>query len=309
MKISDAIRQYLNAMNAMGRSPHTMKGARSALKELNHFLQHLDVNDIEHLDHDTLIHYREELAWRLTPKGTPLTPRSQSELLGHLRAFCRWLVDNDLLVGDPTAKIPNPKKPHQLPKAILEPKEIQKILKQPDMSTATGYRDKVILDVLYSTAIRREEVANIKLQDLDTDSGYLIVREGKGCKDRVVPLGENVCQLIDIYLIGIRPDWINGDNDHHLFLNRWGQGMSPMAIWCVVKKYAKAAKLKKPVSTHTFRHSCATHMLHNGAPIRHIQEMLGHVSLETTQVYTRITINELKKIHRQYHPREQDSEK
>ncbi len=309
MKLTDAIRQYLNAMNAIGRSPHTVKGARSALKELTVFLQHLDVNAIEHLDHDTLMHYREELAWRLTPKGTPLTPRSQSECLGHLRAFCRWLVDNDLLVGDPSAKIPNPKKPQQLPKAILEPKEMKKILHQPDMSTATGYRDRVILEVLYSTAIRREEVANIKLEDLDTDSGYLMIREGKGRKDRVVPLGDNVCQLIDTYLIGIRADWLNADNDPHLFLNRWGTGMSPTAIYQIVKKYAKAARLKKPVSTHTFRHSCATHMLQNGAPIRHLQEMLGHVSLETTQVYTRITINELKKIHSRYHPREQDDPK
>jgi len=306
MTLTDAIRQYLNAMNAMGRSPYTVRGAKSALKELSLFLHHLDVDTISQLDHDTLMHYREELAWRLTRKGTPLKARSQSECLGHLRAFCRWLVDNDLLVGDPSDKIPNPKKPHQLPKAILEPKEIKKILQQPDLSTATGYRDKVMLEVLYSTAIRREEVANIKLEDLDTDSGYIMIREGKGRKDRVVPLGENVCQLIDTYLIGIRADWINADNDPHLFLNRFGQGMNPMAVWCVVKKYAKAAKLKKPVSTHTFRHSCATHMLHNGAPIRHIQEMLGHASLETTQVYTRITINELKKIHSQYHPREQD---
>jgi len=305
MKLSDAIRQYLNAMNAIGRSPHTVRGAKSALKELSLFLQHLDVDQVEHLDPDTLMHYREELAWRLTSKGTPLTSRSQSECLGHLRAFCRWLVANDLLVGDPSAKIPNPKKPYPLPKAILEPKEIKKILQQPDSRTATGYRDKVILEVLYSTAIRREEVTNIKLEDLDTESGYLMIREGKGRKDRVVPLGEQVCQAIDTYLIGIRSDWLHSDADPHLFLNRWGQGMSPMAIWCVVKKYAKAAKLKKPVSTHTFRHSCATHMLHNGAPIRHIQEMLGHVSLETTQVYTRITINELKKIHSQYHPREQ----
>ena len=312
MTISDAIRQYLNAMNAVGRSPHTIKGAKSALKGINGlhvFLLSLDVEHIEHMDHDTLMHYREELAWRLTSKGTPLTSRSQAECFGHVRAFCRWLVDNDLLVGDPTLKIPNPKKPQPLPKAILDPKEIRKILKQPDMSTATGYRNKVILEVLYCAAIRREEVTNIKLEDIDTESGYIIIREGKGRKDRVVPLGEQVCQLIDTYITGVRNDWINSDNDNHLFLNRWGQGMDPMAIWHVVKKYANAAKLKKPVSPHTFRHSCATHMLHNGAPIRHIQEMLGHASLETTQVYTRITINELKRIHSQYHPREKDAEK
>lgn len=306
MTLTDAVRQYLNAMNAIGRSPHTVKSAKSALKELHLFLQSLDVDQIEHLDHDTLMQYREELAWRLTPKGTPLTSRSQSELLGHLRAFCRWLVATDFLVGDPSAKIPNPKKPQPLPKSILEPKEVQKILKQPDMTTAQGYRNRVILEVLYSTAIRCGEIANIKLEDMDTDSGYIIIRQGKGQKDRVVPLGENVCKLIDTYLIGIRADWINTDNDPHLFLNRWGQGLKPIGIWFVVKKYAKAAKLKKPVSTHTFRHSCATHMLRNGAPIRHLQEMLGHASLETTQVYTRITINDLKKVHSQYHPREQD---
>ena len=172
MTLTDAIRQYLNAMITMDRSPHTIKHAKSALKGLHLFLQQLDVKDIEHLDHDTLMHYREELAWRLTPKGRPLALRSQSELLGHLRAFCRWLVTNDLLVGDPSEKIPNPKKPHQLPKAILEPKEVRKILQQPDMSTATGYRDKVMLDLLYSTAIRREEVANIKLDDLDTETEH-----------------------------------------------------------------------------------------------------------------------------------------
>lgn len=308
MKLDDAIRQYLNAMNATGRSPHTVKGAKSALKELNGFLQSLDVAHIEQLDPDTLMQYREELAWRLTAKGTPLTPRSQSELLGHLRAFCRWLVEHDFLVGDPSAKLPNPKKPHQLPKVILDRKDVRKLLDQPDLSTATGYRNRVILEVLYATAIRREETANIQLQDIDTDSGYLMIRQGKGRKDRVVPIGASVCKLIETYLTGIRPDWRNAENDHHLFLNRWGQRMQPMAIWCVVKKYARAAKLKKPVTTHTLRHSCATHMLHNGAPIRHLQEMLGHVSLETTQVYTRMTINELKKIHRRYHPSEQDEE-
>ena len=192
MKLDDAIRQYLNAMNAMGRSPHTIRGAKSALKELNNFLQALDVSHIEHLDPDTLMHYREELAWRLTSKGTPLSPRSQSECLGHLRAFCRWLVDHDFLVGDPSAKIPNPKKPQTLPKVILDLKDVQKLFKQPDMTTATGYRNRVILEVLYSTAIRREETANIKLQDLDTEKGYLMIRQGKGQKDRVVPMGESV---------------------------------------------------------------------------------------------------------------------
>ena len=306
MRLAEAVRAYVNAMLAQGRGRQTIKGTQSALKELTAFLASIGVERIEQLDHDALMQYREELAWRLTPKGTPLGANSQSNLLGNLRAFCRWMVDQDWLVSDPTKRIPNPKKQKHLPRSILEPKEIQAIMQQPDLSTATGYRDRVILEVLYSTAMRREEAANLKLEDMDTDNGYAVIRQGKGSKDRVVPLGHSVCQLIDTYLAGIRIDWIGAEANQYLFLNRFGQGMDPNAIWAVVRKYARLANLKKPVSTHTLRHSCATHMLRNGAPIRHLQEMLGHESLETTQIYTRVTINELKKIHAKFHPREHD---
>ena len=309
MRIDDAVRHHLNAMLATGRSGSTVKGAKSALKELSAFLASIGVERIEQLDHDALMQYREELAWRLTPKNTPLLPNTQSNLLGSLRAFCRWMVDQDCLVSDPSKKIPNPKKQKHLPRSILEPKEIRAIMKQPDMSTATGYRNRVILEVLYSTAMRREEAANLKLDEVDTESGYCTIRNGKGGKDRVVPLGASVCQLIETYIAGVRADWIGADGNPHLFLNRWGQGMDPHAIYSVVKKYAVLAGLKKQVSTHTFRHSCATHMLRNGAPIRHLQEMLCHEASETTQIYTRVTINELKKIHTQFHPREQDEKR
>jgi len=308
VQIDEAVRRYLNAMLAQGRSAHTVRGTKSALKELVAFLASLEITRIEQLDPDVLLRYREELAWRLTPKGAPLGPNTQSNLLGSLRAFCRFLVDQDWLVADPSKNIPNPKKTQRLPRAILEPREIWTILKQPDLSTATGYRNRVILEVLYSTAMRREEAANLKCPDVDTESGYCVIRQGKGRKDRVVPLGESVCRLIDTYLAGVRADWVGADQDDHLFLNRWGHGMNPNSVWAVVKKYAAAAKLKKPVTTHSLRHACATHMMRAGAPIRHLQEMLGHVSLETTQLYTRITINDLKAIHAKFHPREREEQ-
>jgi integrase/recombinase XerD len=164
----------------------------------------------------------------------------------------------------------------------------------------------VILEVLYSSAIRREEVANLCLDDVDTTHGYLIVRNGKNGKDRAVPIGASVCALLDTYIAGVRADWIGAERDRHLFLNRFGRGMGPNAVWNVVRKYVQIANLGKPVSTHSFRHSCATHMLRAGAPIRHLQEMLGHESIETTQVYTRVTINDLREVHRRFHPREQE---
>lgn len=306
MLLTDATRKYLNALLAEGKSVSTMKNARSALQRMLPFLKGLGVEHVEQLSHDVLMQWREEVAWHTTGKGTPLTPRAQSELLGHMRAFSRWLVREEYLLADPSARIGNPKKPRMLPRAMLELDDIRKMLKAPDMRTLRGYRDRVILEVLYSTAMRRAEVANLTIHDVETQGGYLTVREGKGGKDRVVPIGDQACRLIESYLAGVRPDWPNAGNTDYLVLNRWGKRMDPNAVWAVVHKYAKLAGIKKPVSTHTLRHACATHMLRAGAPIRYLQEMLGHKSLETTQVYTRVTINDLKAVHGQFHPREQE---
>jgi integrase/recombinase XerD len=202
--LTDAVRRYLNAMAAVGRSPHTLRGAKSALKELVTVLGSLDVTNVEQLTHDELLRYREALSWRLTDKGTPLSARSQSELLGHLQAFCRWMVEHDWLVSDPSKRIPNPRKPQQLPKAILDDAEVGRILAQPDLRTATGYRDRVILEILYSSAIRREEAARLLLEDVHTAHGFLIVREGKNRKDRAVPIGGSVCELLQSYVAGLR---------------------------------------------------------------------------------------------------------
>jgi integrase/recombinase XerD len=147
-------------------------------------------------------------------------------------------------------------------------------------------------------------MAAIKTRDLDLVNGYLTIRSGKGAKDRVVPISSRVCKLINTYLLMIRPVMIQGKDKGYLVLNRWGTKMTPNAVWAIVKKCTELSGIKKNVTTHTFRHSCATHMLKNGAPIRHIQELLGHESLESTQIYTKVTINDLKEIHAKYHPGE-----
>lgn len=305
MELADAGRRYLNQLLAEGRSRYTVRGARSALKELTAFLGRIGLGEVGQLDAAALLRYREELAWRLTPKGTPLSVRSQLELLGHLANFCRFLVVQGWLLVDPSEKLPRPRKPQRLPRSIMETAEVERILALPDTRTPRGYRDRVMLEMLYSTALRREEIANLLLDDVDPETGYVFVREGKGGKDRVVPLGRSVCTLAKSYLTGIRPEWVGAGRDKHLFLNRWGRGMEPNAVWWVVHKYAKRAGVEKPVSPHSFRHACATHMLRNGAPIRQLQEMLGHASLTTTQLYTRVTINDLRAMHSRFHPREQ----
>jgi integrase/recombinase XerD len=306
MQLIDAERHYRNAMVVQGRSPYTVRGARSALKSLMAFLAESQITQVEQLDHDALMRYREALSWRVTAKGTVLNPRSQSELLGHMRVFCRWLVEQDWLPADPSRRIPHPRTPKPLPKAIMAFDEVQRVLHQPDMRTAGGFRDRVILEVLYTSAIRRSEVASLLIDDVDIEHGFLIVRRGKNSKDRAVPIGASVCALLATYLAGIRADWRGAGQDRHLFLTKYGAGMRPNSIGLVVKTHSEAAGLSKPVSTHSFRHACATHMMRAGAPIRHLQEMLGHASIESTQIYTRVTINDLREAHHRFHPREQD---
>jgi integrase/recombinase XerD len=306
MQLTDAIRRYLNAQLADGRSLHTIKGGKSVLKQLATFLATLGIDDVAQFDGAAITRYREELAWRPTSKGTPLSVRSQLEQLGHISAFSRYLVAQGWLLLDPSANMTRPRKPSRLPRDIMEPGEVDRVMAQPDTRTARGFRDRVILEVLYSSALRREEVANLFTTDVDVDAGYVFVREGKGGKDRVVPLGQNACDYVRAYLVGVRREWIGADRDPHLFLNRFGKGMTPNAVWRVVSVAAKKADLEKGVSTHTFRHSCATHMVRNGAPIRQLQEMLGHASLETTQLYARVTINDLHAMHKRFHPRERN---
>jgi integrase/recombinase XerD len=220
-----------------------------------------------------------------------------------LKGFTRYLKDKDYLLYDPGKKIKLPKKPKRLPKSILTLQEVRKLLSVPDARTNRGFRNKVILEILYDTAIRRTEVCNINISELDLDSGYIHIH-GKGNKDRVVPLSKRVCAIVHNYIVGVRPSMLQEEATDALFLNRWGRRMGPASIAGVVKRCAYLARIKKTISTHTFRHTCATHMLKNGAPVRHLQEMLGHESLESTQLYTHVTINDLKEVHAKYHPSE-----
>jgi integrase/recombinase XerD len=303
MHIKELLPQYLQYLHALGRSPHTIKGARYDLNVFIRFLDSERVYELDDLNRDIIAEYQQDLAFRITHKGTLLSTRSQSQLLSVVRGFTRFLKENDYLLNDPGESIKLPRNPKKLPKSILTIEEVNKLLNAPDTRSNRGYRNRIMLEVLYDTGIRRSEVLGIMLKDMDLDAGYIQVL-GKGNKERVVPLSKRVCDMIRSYTLAVRPHFIQGDDPGFLFLNRWGGQMHPNAVWAVVKGCAKLARLKKNVSTHTLRHTCATHMLRNGAPIRHIQEMLGHESLESTQVYTRVTINDLKEIHARYHPSE-----
>jgi integrase/recombinase XerD len=307
MKLRDAMTAYVRYLETLGRSHYTIKNTRSMLHSLIAFLEEEKIDTIEDLQTDVLEEYQQDLAFRVTAKGKLLALRTQGQKMMTVKSFTKFLKDKDYLLHDPGSRIKLPRKPKRLPKVILSTRDVKKLIEAPDTHTNRGYRNRIIIEILYDTAIRRSELAEIKINDLDLNAGFIRI-QGKGDKDRVVPLSERVCELVRNYILAVRPCLIRDNDSGYLLLNRWGKKMDPNAVWAVVKRCTCLASLRKNVSTHTLRHTCATHMLRNGAPVRHLQEMLGHESLESTQLYTHVTINDLKEIHRKYHPSEQMAE-
>jgi integrase/recombinase XerD len=303
MRVKTVIPAYLNQLKMLGRSIYTVRNARCSLSHFARFLETENAADIEDLSAEIISEYQQELYFCLSAKARPLTLRTQALRLSIVKGFTRFLKDQDYLISDPAESIRLPKKPKRLPRVILSQTEVKKLLCAPDARTDGGYRNRIILEILYDTAIRRAEVAGIRLHDLDLAAGYIRIT-GKGDKDRVVPLSKRVSELIQNYILMVREKFVSGNDPGFLILNRWGQRMDPNSIWAVVKRCVELSGIKKNITTHTFRHTCATHMLKNGAPARHLQEMLGHESLESTQIYTHVTINDLKEIHKRFHPSE-----
>jgi integrase/recombinase XerD len=307
MKIARLIPVYIDHLRSCGRAAHTIKGIRSSLKNFIRFLEAENLTELEDLTGQALEEYRSELSFSLTAKGTPLARSTQIQRLCNVKGFTAFLKAKDYLFQDPAESLTVPSQPQRLPKAILSAKEIARLMAAPDMRTGRGYRNRIILEILYDTGIRRAELSDIKLADLDLAGGYIRIT-GKGDKQRVVPVGARVCELIQNYLLFVRPQMVQGEDPGCLVLNRWGKRLDPNGVWAAVRRCIQLAGIKKRVSTHSLRHSCATHMLKNGAPVRHIQEMLGHASINTTQIYTRVTINDLKQVHARYHPGQKEDQ-
>ena len=222
MKIKDIVTEYLNHLKALGRSHHTVKGTKYDLARFVRFLETEQAPSVEDLTAEVLADYQQELVFSLTAKGKPLSVRTQAQRMGVIKGFTRYLKEKDYLVCDPGKSIKLPKKPKRLPKLILAPQEVKKLLQSPDIRTNQGYRDRIILELLYDTAIRRAEVAGIKLHDLDLDAGYIRIT-GKGDKDRVVPLSGRVCELVQNYILMIRPKFVTGTDAGYLILKPLGR--------------------------------------------------------------------------------------
>ena len=226
---------------------------------------------------------------------------SISRTVAAIKSFYRFLVIERYLDTSPVELLEYPKRELKLPN-VLTQDEISRIVEAADSYTPLGIRDRAMLELLYSTGMRISELINLKLTDVFLDEAFLRIT-GKGGKERYVPIGKLAMDWLTIYLERGRPYLKQHHDSGYLFINRSGDKLTRMGVWKIVQKYANRAGIKKPVTPHTFRHSFATHMLEGGADLRVVQELLGHASIRTTEVYTHISQEKLKEAVRLYHPR------
>jgi integrase/recombinase XerD len=304
-ELCEQYRQHLRILNL---AEGTIKGHIFSLNRFFAWLRETGVDQLAAVTKETIRDYQAYLFEEINSKGMPNSVFHQNNRLKAVKSFYRFLSEYDYIVGNPAKDIPYAKEPQRLPRSILTQSEAKKMLHAPDTKTTLGYRDRAILEVLYSTGIRREEIGNILMTDVDYNEGFIRINCGKGGKDRIVPLGKIACRYLENYIKSVRPTLIRDPYNHHLFLSMKGNKLSKNMVWETVKRYAKKAKIRKNISPHTFRHTCATLMLRNKANIRHIQELLGHSSLDSTQVYTSVSITDLKEVHSKCHPREKDND-
>jgi integrase/recombinase XerD len=246
--------------------------------------------------------YQRSLYHHRKANGEPLTFRAQHARLVPVRAFFKWLAKQNYLLYNPASELELPRLEHRLPKHVLTRSEAEEVMAQPDTSEPIGVRDRAILETFYSTGMRRSELLALSVFDLDRERGTIMIRQGKGKKDRMIPIGERAIGWIDRYQENVRPDLVIGRGNATLFLTQAGDAFAPDRLTQLVREYVTAADTGKTGSCHLLRHTMATLMLENGADIRYIQAMLGHAELSTTQIYTQVSIRKLKEIHSATHP-------
>ena len=231
-----------------------------------------------------------------------MSPYSQARIISGLKSFYRYLLDEQLIKVDPTELLESPKLGRKIPDT-LEYHEIVQLLEAIDLSTPEGARNRAMLEVLYSSGLRVSELINLERNFVHTEAGFIRVL-GKGEKERLVPIGRDALKFLKIYLEEIRIHLdIKPGNEQYVFLNRRGARLTRVMIFTIIRNLAKAIGLKKTISPHTFRHSFATHLIEGGADLRAVQEMLGHSSITTTEIYTHLDRDYLKQVINDFHPR------
>jgi len=301
--LASLVDQWLARLETRAYSPRTVAARVWALRSFLAWAETRGLIRPAQIDKIALEGFQRFLWQHRKEDGKPLAIATQRGHLGAVQAFFAWLCRENILLANPAADLDLPRKPPRALPRSLSVAEIERILAVPDTSDPLGVRDRAILETLYGSGLRRLELVNLDVSDIDRARGVVLVRRGKGGKDRLVPLGAQALAWIERYLETCRPRLEVSASETALFLSGYGLRFNPNYLGNWVRRVIDAAQLGKTGSCHLFRHACATHLLENGADLRTIQELLGHARLDTTQIYTAVSITQLREVHARCHPR------
>ncbi len=303
------LNRYLDWLQIQNYSKATIKGRDHYLSVFIVWCDERSLKRPNEITKPILERYQRHLYLHRKKDGEPLSFRSQHTHLVPIRAWFKWLTRQNHILYNPASELDLPRLEKRLPKHVLTQTEAETVLNQTDTGDALGIRDRAMLETLYSTGMRRMELINLKLYDIDVDRGTVMIRQGKGKKDRMIPIGDRALAWIDKYLTEVRPELVAGLDDGVLYLTNLSEPFTPNRLTQLVRNYVQAANIGKTGACHLFRHTMATLMLEHGADIRFIQEMLGHADVSTTQIYTQVSIRQLKEIHTATHPARLEKQK
>jgi integrase/recombinase XerD len=293
---------YLDSLAARNYSEGTIEGRRDALKVFLIWAQERELTQAGQITRPILEAYQRWL-WRYTKaNGKRLGWSTQRSRLGTLKDWFRWLTKQNVLMHNPASEVELPRMEKRLPDAALTLSQMAALLAVPNVSDPLGLRDRAMLELFYSTGVRRSELCRLELPDFHAERRTLHVRKGKGKKDRMVPVGEQAAAWIEKYLVAVRPRLCLDTRTPAMFLTGYGGPFNADVLSRQVSAMMEKAGLSGKGSCHMLRHTCATHMLEGGADIRYIQQLLGHEKLETTAIYTEVNIRQLQEVHRRCHP-------
>jgi integrase/recombinase XerD len=301
------VEAFLAASLARGLARGTVAYRRVYLAQLLAWLEARGIMQAQCVTPSILEEYLAHLRGRVTgynrPEPSPLSVKTLASEASVLRSFFSWLARRRVLLFDPAEALVLGDRTEPLPKTVLTESEVQALLAAPGRD-AVGLRDRAILETLYSTALRRAEIAGLDLYDLDTAGELVRVRQGKGRKDRYVPVGAHALEALRRYIHQARPELVASPKEPALFVAAiTRRRLHVKTLNWIVRRHAEAAGIGRRVTPHVLRHTCATHLLQGGADLRHVQAILGHASIATTQVYTRVAAEDLAAVHRRHHPR------
>ncbi len=305
-KLNNFKNEYLEYLKIRNYAELSIKSVEHSLRYFIDYVLKSNITEPEGITENHIQSYQKYRYYYENKSGKQDSAHTQNTHVSRIRQWFRYMRKNGYINYNPAEEIEFIREPKKVIKIALTDQEVRKILRQPDINTLRGYRDRTILEVLYATGVRRNELCKFKLKDVYLQEGLLKVEQGKGKKDRMVPIGKVAEKYLEQYIKFVRLELLRDAKSEYLFISEMKRGLSKDRVSEIVSYYAKQAGIDKEVTAHTLRRTCATEMIRRKANVMHVSRLLGHEKLESIKPYCDLTIIDLKKAHEKYHPRERD---